>query len=352
MSTNVSELSDNTLCSLLSMALSDDNMSARDTDAYETATREQKRMPGPDEFPAEHTQDRKEGVGLQHEMDAQPISTQLADESNLVDGMPALISYKASNKLEGRKALITGGDSGIGRSIAIFFAKEGADVAISYLPVEEKDAKDTQDMIAKETGKEGKRVCELIPLDIQSEENCKHIIEKTVKLLGGIDLLVNNAAYQMSCDSIEDLKAEQIEKTFQTNVFAPLYLVKHAVPHMPKGSSILFSTSVVAYKGNPQFIDYAATKSAMVGIVRSLAIQLAPRGIRVNGIAPGPVWTPLQPISRSPEDMEEFGKKKTLLGRVAQPSEIAPSYVFLASNEASQFSGQVLHPNGGWIVGS
>jgi NAD(P)-dependent dehydrogenase (short-subunit alcohol dehydrogenase family) len=317
---------------------------------------EAERMPGPGEFPAE-TQKRKEGVGLQREMQSQPITEQIAEERELVDNLPTLTDYRASGRLAGRRALITGGDSGIGRAIALFYAKEGAHVSISYLPVEQKDAEDTLRLIEKHVGIRTKKdaegcCCKLIPLDIQSEENCKKIIKKSVKAMGGLDILVNNAAYQMLCPSIEELSADQIEKTFRTNVFAPLYLVKHALPHMSKGSSILFSTSVVAYKGSPELVDYTATKAAMIGIIRSLARQLAPRGIRVNGVAPGPVWTPLQPISRSKENMEGFGKKKPLIGRIGQPSEIAPSYVFLASNDSSQYTGQVLHPNSGCIVGS
>jgi NAD(P)-dependent dehydrogenase (short-subunit alcohol dehydrogenase family) len=314
-------------------------------------------MPGPKDFPKEPIQHNKEGVGLQCEMVGQPITGELADEKHLVKGTPGLAPYRAAEKLKGYRALITGGDSGIGRSVALFYAKEGADVALSYLPIEEQDAKDTRDLIFKEVGERKKEdskgvKCKLIPMDIQSEENCKKIIEKTVKALGGIDILVNNAAYQMCCDKIEDLTGENIEKTFRTNVFAPLFLVKYAVPHMSEGSSIVFSTSVVAYQGNSKLVDYTASKSAMVGIVRSLALQLASRKIRVNGVAPGPVWTPLQPISRTQENMEEFTRLEPLLGRVAEPSEIAPSYVFLASREASQFTGQVLHPNGGSIVGS
>lgn len=239
-------------------------------EAYEAAIHEQKRMPAPGEFPAE-TQERKEGVGLQHEMKAQPISSEIVKESELIENMPVLAPYKASGKLQGRRALITGGDSGIGRAIALFFAKEGADVAIGYLPVEQQDAEDTCNLIDKEVGlrskeKEGKKkgkreteeclrkegegaLCELIPIDIQTEENCKKLVEMTVKKLGGIDLLINNASYQMTCENVEEMKAEQVEKTFRTNVFAPIYLIKHAVPHMKEGSSIIFSTSVVAYQG-------------------------------------------------------------------------------------------------------
>lgn len=310
--------------------------------------KEEGRMPKPGEIKPE-IQRRKEGVGLQHEMESQPISTKIAQEMQQVDEAPTLASYKAAGKLEGRKALITGGDSGIGRSVALFYAKEGADVAIGYLPVEQKDAEDTRKLIEQENLPVK---CSLIPMDIQSEENCQKLVQKTIDELGGLDLLVSNAAYQMCCQDITELSAEQLEKTFKTNIFAAIYLAKHSVPHMKSGSSIIFSTSVVAFKGNPKLVDYVCTKSALVGLTRSLAIQLAPKGIRVNAVAPGPVWTPLQPISRSQENMEHFTKKKPLVGRIGQPSEIAPSYVFLASGEGSQYTGQVLHPNGGYIVGS
>jgi len=301
-------------------------------------------MPGPNEFLGS-AQSRPEGVGLQHEMSAQPITTQIADETSFQEGYPSLVSYKGSGKLHGRKALITGGDSGIGRSIAVFFAKEGADVAINYLPVEQKDAEETERLVKKES-----RHCHLIPMDITTEENCNKIVETSVNQLGGLDILVSNAAYQMVQESIENLTEEQVDKTFRTNVYPAIFLSKHALPHMRKGSSIIISTSVVAYQGNCKMLDYASTKAALVGLIRSLSAQLAPKGIRVNGVAPGPVWTPLQPISRTEKDLQAFVQKKPPLGRIAQPSEIAPSYVFLASGESSQFTGQILHPNGGYIV--
>eukprot|EP01123_Difflugia_compressa_P006141 TRINITY_DN18300_c0_g1_i1.p1 TRINITY_DN18300_c0_g1~~TRINITY_DN18300_c0_g1_i1.p1 ORF type:complete len:311 (-),score=59.10 TRINITY_DN18300_c0_g1_i1:101-1033(-) len=303
-----------------------------------------KRMPGSGEL-KDHTQHHKEGVGLQHEMETQAITSSLADETSRSEGLPCLTPYRACCKLENRNALITGGDSGIGRSIAVFYAKEGANVAINYLPIEQKDAEETKRLVEQEN-----RKCVLIPLDLQTEENCKKVIDTTVSALGGIDILVLNAAYQNVVQNIEDISCEQIEQTFKTNIYAPIFLSKHALKHMKQGSSILVSTSVVAYTGNKKLIDYACTKGALVTLVRSLALQLAPRGIRVNGVAPGPVWTPLQPISRSQEDLDEFGEKEPPLGRVAQPSEIAPSYVFLASCEGSQYTGQVLHPNSGYIV--
>jgi len=256
-----------------------------------------------------------------------------------------LTEYRAAGKLQGRKALITGGDSGIGRSVALFYAKEGADVAINYLPVEQKDAEETQRLVEKEG-----RKCVLIPEDLRSEANCKRIIEKTVAELGDIDVIVSNAAYQMCQADLMQLTEEQVEKTFKTNVFPTIYLAKHALLHFRKGSSIILTTSVVAYQGSSQLIDYSSSKAAQVGLIRSLSGMLAPKGIRVNGIAPGPVWTPLQPISRDEESMKHFANKKPPLGRVAQPSEIAPAYVWLASSEASMFTGQVLHPNGGYVV--
>lgn len=227
-------------------------------EAYDTALSEEKRMPGPGEFPSE-TQRRAEGVGLQCEMEAQPESSKIVDESRLIHDTQALCDYKPSGKLEGRKALITGGDSGIGRAVALFFAKEGADVSICYLPVEQKDAEETRNLISKEVGLKGERgitdgkekgqMCELFPVDIQTEANCQQLIERAARKMGGLDLLVNNASYQMTCECMEDMQAEQLEKTFRTNVFAPMYLVKHALPYMSQGSSILFSTSIVAYTG-------------------------------------------------------------------------------------------------------
>lgn len=255
--------------------------------------------------------------------------------------------YKASGKLEGKKALITGGDSGIGRSVAICFAKEGCDVVIVYLPKEEKDAQQTKNMVEKE----GKS-CWCIAKDISSEENCREIIETAVEKLGGkIDILVNNAAHQMVQTSIEDISTEQLEQTFKVNIFAQFWCVKHALKYMPeKTSSIINSTSVVAYKGSKHLLDYSATKGAIVAFTRSLALNLAPKGIRVNGVAPGPIWTPLQPASRDEENMEQWVKKTPALGRIGQPAEVAPSYVFLASADGAYFTGQVLHPNGGMVV--
>jgi len=303
------------------------------------------RKPSPDELVPE-AQEHPEGVGLQHEMTTQPITSMVVNELECgEDEYPTLVEYKAAGKLLGRKALITGGDSGIGRSVALFYAKEGADVCINYLPVEQQDAEETKRLVEQE----GKK-CYLIPLDLQSEENCKKIINSCIENMGGIDLIVSNAAFQNVEESLEKITEEQVDKTFRTNVFPSIFLAKHALPHLRKGSSIIITTSVVAYQGNPQLLDYSSSKAAQVGLIRSLSGMLAPKGIRVNGVAPGPVWTPLQPVSRTQEDMEKFVKKTTALGACAQPSEIAPSFVFLACNDASQFTGQVLHPNGGYVV--
>jgi len=303
------------------------------------------RKPSPNDLVPE-AQEHSEGVGLQHEMTTQPISSMVVDELSATgDEYPKLVEYKAAGKLLGRKALITGGDSGIGRAVALFYAKEGADVCINYLPVEQKDAEETKRLVEQE----GKQ-CYLIPCDLQSEENCRKIINFCIEKMGGLDILVSNAAFQNVEENIEKITEEQVEKTFRTNVFPCIFLAKHAMPHLPKGSSIIMTTSVVAYQGNSQLLDYSSSKAAQVGLIRSLSAMLAPKGIRVNGVAPGPVWTPLQPVSRTQENMEAFVKKETALGACAQPSEIAPSFVFLACNDASQFTGQVLHPNGGYVV--
>ena len=267
--------------------------------------------------------------GLESEMDPRPVS------------VPEY--YAGSGKLEGRAALITGGDSGIGRAVAVLFAKEGADVSIVYLD-EHGDAEETVRMVEEE----GRR-CVSIPCDIRDEANCRTAVERTVDGLGRLDILINHAGEQHPRDSIEQVTQHQLERTFQTNVFSMFYLVKAALPHLTEGSTIVNTTSVTAYQGNPTFIDYTASNGAIVAFTRALSNQLIEQGIRVNAVAPGPVWTPLIPATFSAEDVERFGEQSPM-GRIGQPAEIAPSYVFLASEDSSFMSGQVLHPNGGSVV--
>ena len=247
------------------------------------------------------------------------------------------------NRLSGKVALITGGDSGIGRAIAIMFAKEGADVAIVYLD-EHQDAEETAEAVRK-YGKEAL----LIPTDISVEVNCKNAIEKTLEKFGHLHILINNAAVQFEQKDIQDITAQQWEYTFKVNIFSYFYLSKYAVPFLSEGSSIINTTSVTAYKGNEALMDYSSTKGAIVSFTRSLSQSLIKKGIRVNAVAPGPVWTPLIPSSFNTEKVSQFGKDIPM-ERAAQPVEIAPCYVFLASKEGAFITGQVLHPNGGSIV--
>ena len=251
--------------------------------------------------------------------------------------------YKAASKLTGKVALITGGDSGIGRAVAIAYAREGADVAIVYLN-EHDDAKATQQMVKKEG-----RKCLLIAGDIGDEQFCRDCVEQTVKELGRLDILVNNAAEQHPQPDITKISAYQLERTFRTNIFAQFFLAKAALPHLKEGSAIINTTSVTAYRGSGGLIDYASTKGAIVGFTRSLAENLAEKNIRVNGVAPGPIWTPLIPSTFPKEKVAKFGSDVPL-GRAGEPAEVAPCYVFLASDDSSYMTGQVLHPNGGEVV--
>ncbi|MCM3602354.1 SDR family oxidoreductase [Robertmurraya korlensis] len=251
--------------------------------------------------------------------------------------------YKGSGKLKDKVAIITGGDSGIGKSVAIYFAKEGADVVVSYLN-ETKDAEDTK----KQVEAEGRR-CILASGDIGDEEICNQIVDDTMKAFGKIDIIVNNAAEQHPQQSLLDITSEQLERTFRTNIFSYFYLTKAALPHLKKGSSIINTASITAYQGNEQLLDYSATKGAIVTFTRSLSKSLAKDGIRVNGVAPGPIWTPLIPSTFPAEQVAEFGST-TPMGRAGQPYELASSYVFLASDDSSYVSGQMIHVNGGTIV--
>lgn len=252
-------------------------------------------------------------------------------------------SYIGTGKLSGRKALITGGDSGIGRAAAIAYAREGADVAINYLPDEEQDAKEVIKLIEKEG-----RKAVAIPGDITSEEFCVRLVEEAVAGLGGLDILVNNAGYQQSCESILDLDSDDFDRTMKTNIYALFWITKAALPHLPEGSSIIATSSVQAYDPANNLFDYAQTKAANVAYVKSLSKQLGPKGIRVNGVSPGPIWTPLQVCGGQPEDaIPEFGEMAPL-GRAGQPVELAWVYVMLASDDASYSNGQVVGVSGGY----
>lgn len=251
--------------------------------------------------------------------------------------------YRPSGKLEGKVALITGGDSGIGRATAVLFAKEGADIVIVYLN-EHSDANETKQLVEQE----GRR-CLTIAGDIGNEPFCQQVIQQAVKEFNKLDILVNNAAEQHPQDSIEKITAEQLERTFRTNIFAMFFMVKAAMPHLKEGSTIINTTSVTAYKGNQQLLDYSSTKGAIVAFTRSLAQSVVQKGIRVNGVAPGPIWTPLIPSTFPEEKVESFGKQVPMQ-RAGQPEEVATCYVFLASSDSSYMSGQILHPNGGEVV--
>lgn len=274
-------------------------------------------------------QQQEEQPGIEAQMAPQPES--------------AMAEYKGSGKLAGKVALITGGDSGIGRAVAIAFAKEGADVAIMYLQ-EHGDARETEEKV-----KEAGRTCLPLPADIRDEGQCQQSVSATLARFGHLDILVNNAGEQHPQKNIQDITAEQLESTFRSNIFSMFYLTKAALPHLGPGSCIVNTTSVTAYKGSPQLLDYSATKGAIVAFTRSLSLALVKQGIRVNAVAPGPVWTPLIPSTFDEDKVEQFGANVPM-ARVGQPDEIAPCFVFLASNDSSYMSGQVLHPNGGEVV--
>jgi NAD(P)-dependent dehydrogenase (short-subunit alcohol dehydrogenase family) len=251
-------------------------------------------------------------------------------------------SYRGSNRLGGRKALITGGDSGMGRAAAIAFAREGADVAINYLPEEEPDAQQVIALIMSEG-----RVCLAIPGDLRNEEFCKRLVAETVRGLGGLDIVVSNAGRQQSRASILDISSEEFDWTMKTNIYAPFWIIKAALPHLKPGSAIIGTASEQAYDPSKDLYDYAQTKAATMNYVKSLAKQLAPKGIRVNAVAPGPIWTPLQVSGGATmEKLEQFGGT-TPLGRAGQPAELASIYVQLAASDASYATGQVYGSAGG-----
>jgi NAD(P)-dependent dehydrogenase (short-subunit alcohol dehydrogenase family) len=251
--------------------------------------------------------------------------------------------YQPSNKLLDQVAIITGGDSGIGRAVAILFAKEGADVAIVYLN-EHQDAEETK----RQVEQEGRR-CILIAGDAGDEAFCKQAIEQTIGEFGKLNILVNNAAEQHPQESIEDITAEQLERTFRTNIFSYFFMTKAAMPHLKKGSRIVNTTSVTAYRGSPQLLDYSSTKGAIVAFTRSLSGSLAEKGIRVNAVAPGPIWTPLIPSTFPADKVATFGSDVPMK-RAGEPEEVANCFLFLASDDSSYMTGQVLHPNGGEVI--
>ncbi|QPA31687.1 SDR family oxidoreductase [Thermaerobacillus caldiproteolyticus] len=267
--------------------------------------------------------------GLQTDMNPQPISI-----GN---------HYHGSGKLNNKVAIISGGDSGIGRAVAIHFAKEGADVAIIYLN-EHKDAEETKRQVEQEG-----RKCLLFTGDIGDEQFCKEAVKQTINQFGKLDIVVNNAAEQHPQNSLLNITSHQLEKTFRTNVFGYFYLTKAALPYLQQGSVIINTASITAYEGNEQLLDYSATKGAIVAFTRSLAKSLVQQGIRVNGVAPGPIWTPLIPSTFPSDQVATFGGN-TPMKRPGQPSEVAPSYVFLASDDSSYITGQMIHVNGGKIV--
>ncbi|CAI7641991.1 unnamed protein product [Penicillium glandicola] len=276
--------------------------------------------------------------GLQSDMgDPKPVSTHIPTEDY------GYQIYKAAGKLEGKKAIITGGDSGIGRAIAILFAMEGASSVIVYLPEEESDAQETR----KKVESYGQQ-CHTLALDIRKKENCQKVIDATVQKLGGIDILVNNAAFQDMLSDISELDETQWEKTFDTNIHSFFYLSKYALLHMKTGSTIINCASVNPYIGRGDLLDYTSTKGAIVAFTRALSNQQVKKGIRVNCVCPGPIWTPLIPATMQTEAMEQF--HTVPIGRPGQPSEVATCFVFLASQDSSYISGQCLHPNGGMMV--
>jgi len=280
----------------------------------------------PDKIPP---QSQSQQPGIEAEMHPQP-----QDEGK---------GYKPAGKLAGKVAIVTGGDSGIGRAISVLFAMEGADVAFTYL-VEHEDANRTRQLIEAQG-----RKCLALDHDVGVKKSCEKMVDRVVKEFGRVDILVNNAGEQHESDDLTKISEDQLLRTFRTNFFGTFFMTQAALKHMGEGASIINCTSVTAYRGSKHLVDYASTKGAMVAFTRSLASQLADKGIRVNGVAPGPIWTPLIPASFEAKDVGKFGQSVPL-GRPGQPDEVAPCFVFLASSDSSYMTGQVLHPNGGEII--
>src|SRR3954449_6798343 len=251
-------------------------------------------------------------------------------------------TYRGSGRLEGRRAVITGGDSGIGRAVAVAFAREGADVVLSFLEEEEQDARET----ARVVEAAGRRAV-AVPGDLQDERYCRTLIERSVEDLGGIDILVNNAAYQMARDGLADISPEELDRTFRTNILAMFHTCRAALEHMEAGATIINTASIQAYQPDPMLLAYAATKAAIVNFTKGLAQETVERGIRVNAVAPGPIWTPLIPATMPEDKVEGFGAEESPMQRAGQPAELAPVYVFLASQESSYVNGEVIGVTGG-----
>jgi NAD(P)-dependent dehydrogenase (short-subunit alcohol dehydrogenase family) len=287
---------------------------------------------------ANEQNNNQNGFIPQHQNQQPGVEDKMKPEPSYIDP-----NYKGSGKLEGKVAIVTGGDSGIGKSVAIYFAKEGADVAVVYLE-ETEDAKET-----KQEVEAAGRKCLLLAGDLGDESFAKEVVSKTLDEFGKVNILVNNAGEQHPQTSLLDISTEQLEKTFRTNIFSMFHLTKAVLPHLDKGSSIINTASITAYAGHPKLIDYSSTKGAIVTFTRSLSTNLADSGIRVNAVAPGPIWTPLIPSTFTEEDVAKFGTD-TPLGRAGQPYELAPGYVYLASDDSSYVSGQMLHINGGKVV--
>lgn len=283
----------------------------------------------PDEGQTLPPQKQERQPGLEAEMHPRPASEDA--------------SQAGCGRLAGKVALVTGGDSGIGRAVCIAFAKEGADVAIAYLN-EHEDAEETKHIVEQKG-----RSCITLPGDIGYESHCEQLVDQAVARFGHLDILVNNAAEQHPRESLEQISSEQLERTFRSNIYAMFFLTKSALRHMGGGCCIINTSSVTAYRGSSHLLDYSSTKGAIVSFTRSLALNLAPKKIRVNAVAPGPIWTPLIPATFTEEQVGEFGADVPL-GRPGQPEKVAPSFVFLASNDSSYMTGQVLHPNGGEII--